>query len=88
MKKTRNSYFVKLPEGFQVEVLGKEELFEMEPSGIYMTWDYRRVWMHYAGEQAGESSVNFQIPSDPKYLRFLSKELVKLAKKIEDEKIG
>jgi hypothetical protein len=47
MKKTKNSYFVKLPEDFKVEVPGKEELFEMNPSGIYMTWDSTRLWIHY-----------------------------------------
>jgi len=47
--------------------------------------DYSRARFHYAGEQAGESYTVFEIPAGPAYIKMLSREFSKLAKKIEGE---
>lgn len=83
--KTKPGHFIELPSDFNVEVQGRKKSFNMRPSGIYIEWDYSRARLHYAGEQAGESYTVFEIPADPAYIKKLSREFSKLAKKIEDE---
>jgi hypothetical protein len=89
MKKSKG-YFIKLPEGFKVSVpsrlVPEDDHFEMTPSGLYITHNVGRLWVHYAGEQAGESQAVFELPSEPVYLRKLAKELTNLAKQIESER--
>jgi hypothetical protein len=87
--KTQKGHFIPLPDNFSVTVpnstLPDDERFLMKPSGLYITHNSSNAWIHYAGEKAVDSQAVFEIPSDPSFLRTLSKELVKLAKKIETE---
>ena len=57
----------------------------MKPTGLYIAYNDSRIWLNYAGEDAGDSYATFEIPSDPAYLRKFAKEITKLAKQIEDE---
>lgn len=88
--RSKAGYFVELPNSFSVQVpnqsVPEDDYFLMRPSGIYITYNHARAWLHYAGDQAGESHATFEIPSDPAYLRKLAKELTKLAKVIDEEK--
>lgn len=88
--KTKKGFFIKLPDDFQVSVpnrsVSQDDHFLMAPSGLYITHNFSRAWIHYAGEQAGESHAVFEIPAEPSYLRKLSRELNKLAKVIDGER--
>lgn len=85
-RKTQKGHYIELPEDFTVVVSGKEKSFTMNPSGLYITYDYSSAWIHYAGEQAGESHADFEIPSDTKFIRKLARELNKFAKRLDEER--
>lgn len=83
-------FFIELPATFKVSVpsrpVPEDDHFTMKPSGLYITHNVTRLWLHYAGEQAGESHAVFELPSEPVYLRKLARELTKFAKQIEIER--
>jgi hypothetical protein len=86
--KTQQGHFIKLPDGFSVSVpnrsVREDDHFLMNPSGLYITYNYETAWIHYAGEEAGSSHAVFEIPSDPDFLQILARELNKFAKKIKE----
>ena len=88
--KTKPGYFIALPKDFSVSVPKRsvpgDEHFVMEPSGLYITYNFQSAWIQYAGEDAAKSYAVFEIPSDSAYLRKLGRELNKLAKQIESER--
>ena len=84
--KTQKGLFIELPEDFTVEVPGKDERFNMDPSGLYITYGHSKAWINYAGDKAGDSYATMTIPSDPKFLRKLGREITKFAKRLEDER--
>ena len=49
-----------------------------------MTYDRSNVYINYAGENADESYAKIQVPSEPKFLRKLSRQINKMAKEIEE----
>jgi len=83
---TKPGHFIELPSDFEVEVPAADGRITIQPSGIYVTWSYHYAWLHYAGEQAGDSYAEFTLPADPKFLRKLSREITALAKKVEEER--
>jgi len=90
MKKSPHHY-ISLPDDFEVSVPTKsvpeKHYTEIKPEGIYITWDYQRAWLYYAGEQvAGKSYMSFELPADPKYLREFASEILELANKIENRR--
>tara|TARA_B100000678_G_C18052463_1_gene439242 strand:+ start:235 stop:504 length:270 start_codon:yes stop_codon:yes gene_type:complete len=85
-QKTQKGHYIELPEDFTVVVPGREKKFTMNPSGLYITYDHSSAWIHYAGEQAGESYAELEIPSDTKFLKKLARELNKFAKRLDEER--
>ena len=89
MKKSPH-HFIPLPEDFEVSVPSEpppsKKFFEMNPDGVYITWNYQKVWLYYASKKAGEkySYASFELPSDPEYLRGFSEAILELAEKIEN----
>ncbi|WP_386078003.1 hypothetical protein ACFIOZ_12270 [Vreelandella sp. F11] len=84
--KNQKGHFIPLPNDFSVLVIGREKKFNMNPSGIYITYDYATAIMHYAGNKAGDSYTSFEIPSDPKFLKKFAREITKFAKRLEEER--
>ena len=85
--KIKPGHFIALPDGFEVEVpAAADGRITIQPAGIYITWSYHDAWLHYAGEQAGDSYAEFTLPADPKFLRKFSREIATLAKKVEAER--
>lgn len=82
--KFQKGHFIELPDGFEVTVPGKDEKFDMNPSGLYLTYNCSRVWINYAGDRAGDSYATMEIPSDPKFLRKFAREVTKFAKRLEE----
>ncbi|WP_010324247.1 hypothetical protein [Marinobacterium stanieri] len=82
--KFQKPFFVELPKKFSVEIFGdnKEKIW-IEPTGVHMTYDRQNVYIQYAGEDAHNSYAKLELPSDPKLLRKLSKQINKMAKEME-----
>lgn len=86
MANKRNDLFVPVPEGFTVSTPRNNlagPKFEWEPSGLYITFDFHSAYVNYAGEKAGESGIQFEIPSSPEFLRTFAKKLVQKAAELE-----
>lgn len=82
--KFQKPFFVKLPDDFSVEVFSyNKEKILIEPSGIHMTYDRSNVYIQYAGEDADNSYARIEVPTDPKFLRKLSRQINKMAKEME-----
>jgi hypothetical protein len=86
MVKKRKDVFVPVPKGFQVSTpLGnlKGEKFTWEPSGLFVVFDHRQAEIHYAGERAGDSGIQFDIPASPNFLREFAKLMMEKADQLE-----
>jgi len=82
--KFQKPHFVELPEDYEVEVMGYKKKVWINPTGIHMTYDRSSAYINYAGEEADKSYAKIQVPSDPKFLRKLSRQINKMAKEIEE----
>ena len=76
------SEFVKLPEGYEIEVWGYKKKINIKPSGLHITYNNSSLNMQYAGKDAGDSYAKIELPSDPKVLKSLAKELNKIAREL------
>ena len=83
MKPGRN-FFVKLPQGYEVEVWGYKKKIDIKPTGLFVTYDNSSLNMQYAGEDAEDSYAKIELPSDPKVLKSLAKELNKVARELSE----
>lgn len=86
MVKKRKDVFVPVPKGFQVSTpLSnlKGERFAWEPSGLFIVFGHKRAEIHYAGERAGESGIQFDIPASPDFLREFARLLIEKADQLE-----
>lgn len=87
-KKARRDFFIPLPTGFTVETPEhnlKGDLFTWKPSGLFITVGHARAQIHYAGDKAGESALQFDIPSSPEFLRELGRRLIAKADELDAE---
>ncbi len=87
-KKARCDVFVPLPAGFTVDTPEhnlKGDLFTWEPSGLFIIVGHGRAEFHYAGDNAGESALQFDIPSSPDFLRELGRRLIAKADELDTE---
>lgn len=87
-KKHRKDFFVPLPPGFTVETPAhnlKGELFRWKPTGLFVVVGHDRAELHYAGDKAGESALQFDIPSSPEFLRDLAQRLIVKADELDAE---
>ncbi len=82
--KTAKPFFVNLPEDFRVEDYSGGEVKYVYPTGVHMTYNNRKVFVQYAGESASDTSFGIELPSDPKVLRKLTREINKIAKELEN----
>ncbi len=82
--KFQKPHFIELPEDYEVEAEGYKKKVWINPTGIHMTYDRSNVYINYADENADESYAKIQVPSEPKYLRKLSRQINKMAKEIDE----
>lgn len=61
------------------------ERVEVEPEGLWATWDWRKVYLHYTGDGAQEADCLMELPKDPVVLKAIAKGLRALAKKLDEE---
>lgn len=86
MRKKRQDIFVPILKGFEVSTPIhnlKGELFDWEPSGLFISFNRERAEIHYAGQRAGESGIQFEIPASPVFLREFARLLVEKADQLE-----
>lgn len=60
----------------------KGKTFDMNASGLYLTWTHSRIFVNYSGEQAGDSHTSMELPRDPDFLRQMAKSLKDMADSI------
>ncbi len=82
---TKTGIFVPLPEGYKANVRGRTKKFDASISGLYITYNFRKAWINYAGPDAGECYDTIEIPCTSDVLREFAAKLEKLAM-IVDEK--
>jgi len=86
--KTQKGIYAEFPGGgCEVEALRKSgRAFKMHAKALYFTWNSAqgRVFIHFAGDKAGESYSKLEMPLDADYLRQTADQLIDLAKRLED----
>ncbi|ARJ43691.1 hypothetical protein B1H58_17660 [Pantoea alhagi] len=84
MRKTQAGCYIPFPnESYQVEPLDRKgKHFSMDAKALYLTWTHSKIFVNYAGEQAGESHTTMELPRDPDFLRLMAKKLEELASSI------
>lgn len=80
--------YIKFPgDGYEVEARDvKGKLFNMNADAFHLSWNkaISKVFMDYAGEQAGDSYSRLEMPLDADFLKKMAKDLRALAKHIEE----
>jgi len=84
--RTQKGFFVSLPDGYQANVHGRTKMFDASISGLYITYDFRRAWINYAGPDADKCYDVIEIPCTPDVLRELAAKLEELAGVVEEKR--
>jgi len=85
-KKKRKDVLVPLPKDFKVSTPRgnlKGEMFTWAPSGLFIVFSFDRAYINYAGEKAGDSGIQFDIPASPEFLREFASMMIKKADELE-----
>lgn len=86
MPKKRKDLFVPLPDGFRVSTPRdnlKGDRFDWVPTGLFIVFGHARAESHYAGEKAGDSGIQFDIPAEPDFLREFGRLLIQKADELD-----
>jgi hypothetical protein len=86
----QRGHFIDIPSGFQVTVPAStaKKRLPIQPTGLYITYDYSKAYIQYAGPDADKSYTCLEIPCDPAFLRKFAAELNKFADRIDNERPG
>jgi hypothetical protein len=86
MASRKNGHFVGAIEDFKTKTFtGGGERVLVEPTGLYATWDWKKVFLHYTGDKAQAAGVLLELPNDPDTLRAIGMGFLSLATKLEAE---
>lgn len=84
-KKNQIGCYIPFPdENYKVTTFDlKAKPFTMHAKALYLTWTYNRIFVNYAGDQAGESHVTMELPLNPEFLRGMADKLNELADSLD-----
>ncbi len=85
-KKAQQGHFIGPIEDFTAQSFSAQgERVEVKPTGLYATWDWNKVYLHYTGDDAQAAHILMELPKDPVVLKAIAKGLSALAKKLAEE---
>lgn len=84
MPRLQSGCYIPFPdESYTVKALNRRgKTFDMDAKALYLTWGHGKIFMNYAGEDAGESYSTIEMPRDPEFLRMMAKKINDLADSI------
>ena len=86
MSRNKQGQLIAELKSFKTEAFNPQgERVEVESTGLWATWDRRRVYLNYAGDGAQEADCLMELPRDPAVLKAMAKGLSALAKKLAEE---
>lgn len=86
MSRKKQGQLIAALKSFKTEAFNLQgERVEVEPTGIWATWDWRKVYLNYTGDGAQEAECLMELPNDPVVLKAIAKGLSALAKKLAEE---
>lgn len=85
MKKASPYYYIPFPdESFMVSTSDRKgKRFNMDAKALHLSWRHDKIFVNYAGDQAGESHTTMELPLDPDFLRLMAAKLNELADSLD-----
>ncbi len=85
-KKSHQGHFIAPIADFTAQTFSVQgERVEVKPTGLYATWDWNKVYLHYTGDEAQAAHILMELPKDPDVLKAIAKGLRALAKNLAEE---
>lgn len=82
--KTQKGQFMPLPAGFTAVTFDSGgERINVEPSGLYATWGWNKVYINYAGDRAQAAPCLLELPNDSEVIRRIAEGFMALADKLD-----
>lgn len=83
-KKPKKFQFMPLPDGFEASAFApKGKRITVKPTGLHATWDWQRIYINYAGEDAAEALCLMELPNDSDVIRQIAEGFKELADKLD-----
>lgn len=85
MSKAAPYCYIPFPdESYIVSTLDRKgKRFDMDAKALHLSWRYDKIYVNYAGDEAGESHTTMELPRDPDFLRLMAAKLNELADSID-----
>ncbi|MDP9518794.1 hypothetical protein [Pseudomonas protegens] len=86
--RTQKGQLMSFSELFFTEAFdGAGQRVEVEPAGLYATWDQRKIYLHYSGKKAMNAHCLLELPANPDDLRVIAQGFLNVADKIEKSRL-